>query len=300
MKALSISKPAASDEGQEDSLPPEQTVKWEDVKLDVKIGQGGFGIVYRGFWNGREVAVKRCFNDDLSAEDYDSFLKEVQIMSKLKHKNVLEFLGASLTDNICILTEFMAKGNLRNVLQYEPNVPWRTKIKMAVDAAEGMHYLHSIKPPVVHRDLKSLNLLVAQDYTVKVSDFGLSKVTSGFSLNSKVGSLNWCAPEVLLKSSPYTSKGDVYSYGMVLWELLSHQPPFFNMHPLQIVRSIDKGELPTIPAGTPPNFERLIQDCWNSEPKFRPDFNIILVRLKEFVAGEGFPPPPMGGVSVSA
>jgi serine/threonine-protein kinase CTR1 len=119
-------------------------------------------------------------------------------------------------------------------------------------------------------------LLVGDDFTIYITDFGLSKATSGASLNSKVGSLNWCAPEVLLHSAPYTPAGDVYSYGMVLWELVTHEPPFAKTHPLAIVRSIDRGDMPTIPPDAPADITALIRACWVSDPKRRPTFAHIL------------------------
>ena len=192
------------------------SINWSDVKIGKKVGQGAFGAVYLGEWLGRRVAIKKLFRDDVDEAELATFRKEIEIMSRFSHPKIVQFLGASLQQpNICILTEFMERGNLSCVMKNDPNLPWSRKLSMSLDAAEGMEYLHSQNPPVVHRDLKSLNLLVSDDFTVKVADFGLSKATSGNSLNSKVGSLNWCAPEILLRSAPYTKAGDVYSYGMV-------------------------------------------------------------------------------------
>jgi len=120
---------------------------------------------------------------------------------------------------------------------------------------------------------------VANDYTVKVADFGLSKATSGKSLNSKVGSLNWCAPEILLKRAAYTPQSDVYSFGMVLYELVTHHPPFQGMNPLQVVRAIDSGDLPKLPKETEEDFAAVVYDCWKTEPEDRPDFDNIIERL---------------------
>jgi len=116
-----------------------------------------------------------------------------------------------------------------------------------------------------------------------VADFGLSKVSiTGNTLNSKVGSLNWCAPEILLQSMPYTDKADVYSFGMVLWELLTHEAPFAGMHPLQIVRAIDQATLPDIPHDCPSaEYAQLIRDCWQKDPNTRPGFDEILIRLEK-------------------
>jgi len=240
--------------------------------------------VYLGDWKSRKVAIKKLFRDEVDESELATFRKEIEIMSKFSHPKIVQFLGASLQQpNICILTEFMDRGNLSNVMKADPNLPWTRKLAMSLDAAEGMEYLHSQNPPVVHRDLKSLNLLVADDFTVKVADFGLSKATSGNSLNSKVGSLNWCAPEILLQSAPYTRAGDVYSYGMVLWEIVTHEAPFANMHPLQIVRSIDQGELPPIPQTCEENYAKLIRSCWSMDPKNRPDFVAICKLLQHLI-----------------
>jgi serine/threonine protein kinase len=194
----------------------------------------------------------------------------------------------------------MDRGNLTQVLRNDPALPYLTKLRIAIDASEGVEYLHSRDPPIVHRDLKSLNLLVAQDYTCKVADFGLSKASSGSSLNSKVGSLNWCAPEVLLHAAPYTPAGDSYSFGMILWELLTHTPPFAKMHPLQIVRAIDRGDLPIIPPATPEKYATLIRACWAKDAKRRPNFSTILAVLHMlYTEAETSPVVLTPGISVT-
>ncbi|KAL6076589.1 Constitutive triple response 4 [Balamuthia mandrillaris] len=263
-------------------------IDFEELVFQEKIGQGGFGVVYKGTWRGTTVAIKKLLSEDMDdPSDYQEFIKEIEIMSKLRHPNVVQFLGACLQPpNICIVTEFLEKGNLAEVLKRDKDgsepLSWHKKIKMARQAAQGMNYLHQSKPKIVHRDLKSLNLLVDENLTVKVADFGLSKLTvTGNTLNSKVGSLNWCAPEILLQNMPYTDKADIYSFGMVLWELLTHEAPFYGLHPLQIVRAIDQGKLPDIPKTCPPDYAKLISDCWEKDPNKRPSFDEILVRLQK-------------------
>eukprot|EP01088_Endostelium_zonatum_P006348 TRINITY_DN18468_c0_g1_i1.p1 TRINITY_DN18468_c0_g1~~TRINITY_DN18468_c0_g1_i1.p1 ORF type:complete len:1043 (-),score=184.05 TRINITY_DN18468_c0_g1_i1:31-3159(-) len=277
-------------------------IDWDEIQLEEKIGQGGFGVVYKGSWRGTTVAVKKLLNDDMDEADYKEFVREVEIMSGLRHPHVVLFLGAcvgSVNKKIqagsptCLVTEFLARGNLAQVLKADSTseggtgkLDWKIKLMMARQAAQGMNYLHQNKPKIVHRDLKSLNLLVDENYNVKVADFGLSKVSNtGNTMNSKVGSLNWCAPEVLLHAHPYTDKADVYSFGMVLWEMITHKAPFAGLHPLQIVRAIDKGSLPEIPKNSPStDFSQLINDCWAKEPDGRPSFAEILERLKKMEA----------------
>eukprot|EP01094_Clydonella_sp_ATCC50884_P023277 TRINITY_DN5531_c0_g1_i1.p1 TRINITY_DN5531_c0_g1~~TRINITY_DN5531_c0_g1_i1.p1 ORF type:complete len:829 (-),score=238.19 TRINITY_DN5531_c0_g1_i1:264-2750(-) len=261
-----------------------EVVTWDELNIGEKIGRGGFGVVYKGFWKGKPVAVKKVHSDEMDDGELASFRSEVELMRELSHENVLTCLGASLDTELFIITEFMGKGNMSECLQNEPNLPWSLKIQMAIDAAMGMLHLHSRETPIVHRDLKSLNLLVDEQYRVKVADFGLSKATSGKSLNSKVGSLNWAAPEILLRRAAYTPQSDVYSFGMVLYELVTEHPPFQNMNPLQVVRAIDSGELPQLPDGTNEEYVSLVEDCWRDEPLDRPGFAEIVERLQEIHA----------------
>ncbi len=130
-----------------------------------------------------------------------------------------------------------------------------------------------------------MNLLVAEDYTVKVSDFGVSKATSGKTNNSKVGSLNWCPPETLLHKMPYTPKSDVYSFGMVLYEIATHRLPFGDLGPMQVILAIDTGKRPEIPPHIPDDFALLAEDCWKPEPDDRPDFEEIVQRLQACING---------------
>ena len=112
-------------------------------------------------------------------------------------------------------------------------------------------------------NMSNYTFQVDSQYNVKVADFGLSKATQENSLNTKVGSLNWCPPEILLKRAPYTKKSDVYSYGMVLYELACREPPFKGMNPLQVVRAIDENEMPELPADLDEDFRELVEGTAN-------------------------------------
>merc|ERR1712146_853852 len=159
----------------------------------------------------------------MGERELQSFFEEVDVMSSIKHPNIIEFIGATVDPpNLCIVTEYMPLGDLHSVLRKYPGLPWETKLSFALGIAKGMQYLHSLDPPIVHRDLKALNILVNENYIVKVADFGLSKATPeerSHRANTKIGTLNWLAPEVLAEICPYTTKADVFSYGMVLYEI---------------------------------------------------------------------------------
>ena len=167
-------------------------IDFTEIEMFEIIGKGGFGEVYRGSYHGREIAIKLISNaGSLTSNQLKDFYLEVNTMKNLKHQNVVEFVGASLTPSGCIVTEYVPNGNLRSILQSK-RLTWFQSISMLLDAAKGVQYLHSLNPPIVHRDLKSYNLLVDQNYSVKVADFGLSKSLKNLdTCNSRIGTLNW-------------------------------------------------------------------------------------------------------------
>jgi hypothetical protein len=261
---------------------------WEidphDLQVTDKIGRGSFGVVYKAVWMGVEVAVKKVECDDMSAEDYQNFLYEISMMSNLRHPNVLTFLGGSLEPpNLCFVTEYAQRGSLHQVLK-TTQLTWMQRLNMSLDAAKGLMYLHHQVPPIVHRDLKSLNLLVDETFKIKVADFGLSKDKNN-DINTKMGTLNWVAPEILNDNSqPYTEKADLYSFGLVLWEILTNKTPYEGKTTLQIVRLIDMGERPKVPTDADPEFAKLIVDCWHSDPAKRPPIEAVFKRLQAIKA----------------
>jgi len=169
-------------------------------------------------------------------------------------------------------------------LLHRPNreLDERRRVRIALDVVKGMNYLHRSSPPVVHRDLKSPNLLVDKNWTVKVCDFGLSRIKHNTFLTSKssAGTPEWMAPEVL-RNELSDEKSDVYSFGVILWELSTLQQPWAGMNPIQVVGAVgfQHRRLP-IPENTDPSIANIIQACWRTDPRQRPSFSDIMQELK--------------------
>ncbi|KAL0397300.1 UNVERIFIED_CONTAM: putative serine/threonine-protein kinase SIS8 [Sesamum calycinum] len=178
-------------------------IPWEDITL------GSYGEVYRGDWHGTEVAVKKFLDQDITGESLEEFKSEVRIMKRVRHPNVVLFMGAiTRPPNLSIVTEFLPRGSLYRLI-HRPNnqLDERRRLRMALDAARGMNYLHNCTPVIVHRDLKSPNLLVDKNWVVKVCDFGLSRMKHSTFLSSRstAGTAEWMAPEVL-RNEPSNEK----------------------------------------------------------------------------------------------
>ncbi|XP_022893952.1 serine/threonine-protein kinase CTR1-like [Olea europaea var. sylvestris] len=271
----------------ESSAIPDCEIRWEDLYLREEIGQGSFAVVYRGIWNECDVAVKVYSGYQYGEETLSDCKKEIHIMRKLRHPNVVLFMGAVCSEEkLAMVTEFLPRGSLFKTLhKNNQSLDMRRRLKMALDVARGMNYLHHRNPPIVHRDLKSSNLLVDKSWTVKVGDFGLSKLKNATFLTAKSGrgTPQWMAPEVL-RNEPSTEKSDIFSFGVVLWELVTESIPWNDLNSLQVVgvvgfmdRRLD------LPENLDPRVSSIIGDCWQSNQQHRPSFEDIIHRMTELV-----------------
>ncbi|KAL5225145.1 hypothetical protein ABZP36_011784 [Zizania latifolia] len=260
-------------------------ILWEDLAIGEQIGQGSCGTVYHALWYGSDVAVKVFSKQEYSEEVIQTFRQEVSLMKKLRHPNILLFMGAVTSpQRLCIVTEFLPRGSLFGLLQRNnTKLDWRRRVHMALDIARGMNYLHHSSPPIIHRDLKSSNLLVDKNWTVKVADFGLSRLKRETFLTTKTGkgTPQWMAPEVL-RNEPSDEKSDVYSYGVILWELVTQKIPWENLNSMQVIGAVGfMNHRLDIPSETDPQWASLIMSCWESDPQRRPSFQELLERLRE-------------------
>jgi serine/threonine protein kinase len=256
------------------------TVQHDDIELFEEIGVGQSGKVLRGTVRstGEQVAVKIIHSHALSALELDMFRREVSTMAMLKHPSLLRFCGYTTDYPFYLLTEYMENGSLYDYIEKNPtglSPTWKTVI--ALDIARGMEYLHS--RGIIHRDLKSLNVLLDGRRRGRVCDFGLIRLKSSDPMTGMVGTSNWMAPEVLLSSPFYDEKVDVFSFGVVLWELLTGKHPYSGEEHSQltlIVEVTEHEKRPEIPESCTPGLRRLIERCWQTESARRPSFHEIV------------------------
>ncbi|KAJ0440190.1 putative dual-specificity kinase TKL-Pl-4 family [Helianthus annuus] len=286
-------------------IPTDGTDVWEiDAKLlkfENKVASGTFGDLYKGTYCSQEVAIKVLKPERIDADMLREFSQEVFIMRKIRHKNVVQFIGACTEPTkLCIVTEFMAQGSIYNFL-HKQNGSFKLPLllKIAIDISKGMSYLHQNN--IIHRDLKTANLLMDEHDVVKVADFGVARVqTESGVMTAETGTYRWMAPEVI-EHKPYDHKADVFSFAIVLWELLTGEVPYSYLTPLQAaVGVVQQGLRPTIPKQTHPKLAELLECCWRHDPTLRPNFTEILDKLKHLAkevgnGGEGQKDKSLGG-----
>jgi len=276
-------------------IPTDGGDVWEiDLKLlkfGNKVASGSNGDLYRGSYCSQDVAIKVVRPERISADMYRDFAQEVYIMRKVRHKNVVQFIGACTRHpNLYIITDFMSGGSVYDYL-HKKNSSFKLPeiLRMATDISKGMNYLHQNN--IIHRDLKTANLLMDENKVVKVADFGVARVKdqSGV-MTAETGTYRWMAPEVI-EHKPYDHKADVFSFGIVIWELLTGKIPYDYLTPLQAaIGVVQKGIRPTIPKDTHPKLTELLQKCWHKDSAERPDFIQILEileRLSKEVVADG-------------
>lgn len=256
-------------------------INYSDLQFDRKLSEGGYGIVYRGRWKHTTVAIKEIKREIIEQDKLEEFKNECAVMEVIRHPNVVLFLGACTKQpNLCIILEFCSRGSLWSLLHdLSIKMNWEYRKKFALDIAKGVYYLHTNKQPILHRDLKSLNVLLDQALNCKLADFGWTRVL-GKVMTSKIGTYQWMAPEVI-HGFKYTEKADVFSFGVILWELATRKPPYYGIDG-QVVsqRVVKEGLRPKISEKEAPGpFLDLMKRCWHEDPDKRPSFGEIIKEL---------------------
>ncbi|KAF5728684.1 serine/threonine-protein kinase HT1-like [Tripterygium wilfordii] len=269
----------------------EWTVDLSKLFLGLRFAHGAHSRLYHGIYNDEPVAVKiiRIPDDDdengtLATRLENQFNREVTSLSHLHHKNVIKFVAACRKPPVyCVITEYLSEGSLRSYLHKLEHklIPLEKLIAIALDIVRGMDYIHS--QGVIHRDLKPENVLIDQDFNLKIADFGIAcEEASCYSLAEDPGTYRWMAPE-MIKKKPYGRKVDVYSFGLILWEMVAGTIPYEDMNPIQAAFAVvNKNLRPIIPGDCPLALRALIEQCWSLNPEKRPEFWQIVRVLEQF------------------
>ncbi|CAN1334692.1 Serine/threonine-protein kinase STY13 [Linum perenne] len=302
--------------------------EWEidPSKLLIKggvIGRGTFATIHRGFYDSLDVAVKLL---DWGEEGHRTeaeiaslradFIQEVAVWHKLDHPNVTKFIGATMgsadlqiqTENgqismpkniCCVVVEYLPGGAVKNYLikNRRRKLAFKVVVQMALDMARGLSYLHSQK--VVHRDVKTENMLLDKTRTVKIADFGVARVEASNpnDMTGETGTLGYMAPEVL-NGEPYNRKCDVYSFGICLWEIYCCDMPYPDLSFSEVTSAVVRQNLrPEIPRCCPSSLANVMKRCWDANPDKRPEMEevVSLLEAVDTTKGGGMIPPDQQG-----
>lgn len=261
------------------------TIPAKELTLGEKIGQGGFGVVYKGTLHGHiPVAVKQL-HTQLGPKQQQDFRQEAEAMAKFRSPQVVQFYGVCIEKvPYMLVMEYMPNGSLFSVLQSSQVLDWSLRQRMAWEGASGLDYLH--RAGTLHRDVKALNALVDGEWHIKLTDFGLAtakdEVAKASSANNAAGTLLWMAPELLAEDDNVrcSVKTDVYSYGVMVWEIAARKIPFQGVKAAVATVRISQGTRETIPADCPLPLKTVITRCWDGDPAKRPTLTEVITSLK--------------------
>ncbi|XP_003705183.1 mitogen-activated protein kinase kinase kinase 7 isoform X1 [Megachile rotundata] len=253
-----------------------EEINYDEIETEQVVGKGSFGVVWKGKWRGQYVAIKYINSEG----EKKAFTVEVRQLSRVVHPNIVKLYGACTKNPVCLVMEYAEGGSLYNVLHCNPQPRYTAGHAMswALQCARGVAYLHNMKPkPLIHRDLKPPNLLLVMGgQTLKICDFGTACDLNTYMTNNK-GSAAWMAPEVF-EGSRYTEKCDVFSWGVILWEILSRKKPFDEIggSAYRIMWAVHVGQRPPLIEGCPKPIEDLLTRCWHKFPAERPSMDEVV------------------------
>ena len=269
-------------------------IKSNTIKILRKIREGNSSDIFLGIYRGIEIAEKRLHLN--KEKNITEFKREVSSFISLNHPYLLIFFGViAEPKHLSIITEYCPGGNLHELLYKKKHIylSWKIRKEFLLQIAIGMNYLHTNNPPILHRDLKSLNILLTNDLKksnditdIKIADLGLSVVNEKKNLsNERVGTCHWMAPEVI-NCQRYTTKSDVYSFGIIIWEVCTREMPYDSINNRETIlyRVSVNRERPNIkrmPNDTPEKLKELMEQCLEHEPNKRPSFENIIKIIKE-------------------
>ncbi|EGZ11204.1 hypothetical protein PHYSODRAFT_518441 [Phytophthora sojae] len=268
-------------------------VPYESLSFDKSLSKGASGEVWIGSYAGQQVAIKKLLQSTgQKAESVQAFAEEIELSSSLVHPHIVEFVGVAWNSlsNLAMVMEFFPRGNLQDYLHKNIDLlSWaRDRVQMAVAIAQALQYLHSRPPSIIHRDLKSNNILLTDRLEPKLIDFGVSRGLVDLTMTAGVGTPYWTAPEIL-EGKRYTEQADIYSFGVVLSELDTGRIPYHDAvtegggkaKPFQVLQDVMAGKLrPSFSRDCPPRIQRIGLACLAFEPSSRPTASQLIEQLE--------------------
>ncbi|XP_038582414.1 mitogen-activated protein kinase kinase kinase 7 isoform X3 [Micropterus salmoides] len=271
---------------------PFEEINYEDIEVEEVVGRGAFGVVCKAKWKGKDVAIKTIESES----ERKAFIVELRQLSRVNHPNIVKLYG-SCHSPVCLVMEYAEGGSLYNVLHGAEPLPYYTAshaMSWCLQCSQGVAYLHGMKPKaLIHRDLKPPNLLLVAGGTVlKICDFGTACDIQTHMTNNK-GSAAWMAPEVF-EGSNYSEKCDVFSWGIILWEVITRRKPFDEIGgpAFRIMWAVHNGTRPPLIKNLPKPIESLMTRCWSKDPSQRPSMEEIvkiMTHLMKYFPGSDEP-----------
>uniref|UniRef100_A0A3B5LC38 Mitogen-activated protein kinase kinase kinase 7 n=1 Tax=Xiphophorus couchianus TaxID=32473 RepID=A0A3B5LC38_9TELE len=271
---------------------PFEEINYEDIEVEEVVGRGAFGVVCKAKWKGKDVAIKTIESES----ERKAFIVELRQLSRVNHPNIVKLYG-SCKSPVCLVMEYAEGGSLYNVLHGAEPLPYYTAshaMSWCYQCSQGVAYLHGMKPKaLIHRDLKPPNLLLVAGGTVlKICDFGTACDIQTHMTNNK-GSAAWMAPEVF-EGSNYSEKCDVFSWGIILWEVITRRKPFDEIGgpAFRIMWAVHNGTRPPLIKNLPKPIESLMTRCWSKDPSQRPSMEEIvkiMTHLMKYFPGSDEP-----------
>ena len=248
-----------------------QCILRSELQFIEELGRGNFGVVYKASWHKELVAVKELHTSKLTQDGGAEFVNETETMAKFNYPRIVQLYGiCTPPDPYCLVMEYLPQGSLYNVLHSQTKYPWVVSLQISFDIGCGLAFLDSKK--IIHRDLKSANVLLDNNFRAKICDFGLAKTrqeVTTVSTKTVLGTPSWKAPETFGIRPKYSSASDMFAFGITMWEILTRKNPYDGADANEIKSAVMQGEREEIPPTCPPKYGALIKGCWAQKPENR-------------------------------
>ncbi|CAG8533801.1 3489_t:CDS:2 [Paraglomus brasilianum] len=269
-----------------------ETIPYAELEIGRKLGSGGFKDCYEGKYINKPVAIGEIRMINFSANEFQEIKHEINVLKQLLHENVTRFIGVSAdTKQFCLITELCEHGDLFDYMRRTPKPTISQQIMFMHDISLGVNYLHTRRPSIIHRDLKSMNILISINLRAKINDFGLARIRqrANDSMHTQCGTPNWQAPEFWSPTPSYTEKVDVYACALIFWEIMTwgeHGYPYQNYSEHQLYEAVrDKNIRPQMEMVRryPQSLLELVRKMWQTDANSRLSMGSVVDELAKYL-----------------